>query len=190
MPYESLITTLLEEGATRRRAIVDKARAEAERILADAAATADALAREVESQINQEVAQRRAVILDRASLSVRHILLQAKHEVLDAVWRRAAEVATSLPKTVRTQLMQAILEELLAHAPAGPLTARIDEREAEYIEPILRERGVAVERRHCDDLLLGAEVEASGERLRSSLVSRLAKARPELLVELNRMLFR
>jgi vacuolar-type H+-ATPase subunit E/Vma4 len=189
MPYESLIAALLEEGAAKCQAVLSKARTEADRVIAEAAAAAEALDREADLQFRHEAARRRTEILSRAVLSGRQILLQAKHEVLEAVWRRATEKALALSGAARTQVLEALLEELLAAAPPGSLKALIDERERVNLERRLKEKGLPFEVQRRDDLVLGTALEASGELLRSSLTTRLAKAKPELTMELNRLLF-
>ncbi|OGR88800.1 MAG: hypothetical protein A3A86_02215 [Elusimicrobia bacterium RIFCSPLOWO2_01_FULL_60_11] len=65
----------------------------------------------------------------------------------------------------------------------------IDRRERVRLAPYLKEKNLAFEEQRRDDLLLGAEVAGSSEILRTSLATRLTKAKPELLIELNRLLF-
>lgn len=189
MSYKALIDALLEEGTTKSRAILDKTRTEADRIISDASAAADALAREAEREVLHEAARHRKEILGRAALAARHALLQAKHEVLEAVWRRVIEISSAMAGSTRAQALRALLDELLAAAPAGSVKVVIDEREQRHLEPYLKQRGISFERQNRDDLLLGVESEGGGARLRSSLMSRLAKAKPDLIVELNRLLF-
>lgn len=189
MSYTALIDALLEEGTTKSRAILDKARTEADRIVSDASAAADALAREAEREVLHEAARHRNEILGRAALAARHALLQAKHEVLEAVWRRVIETSSAMTGSTRVQVLRTLLDELLAATPAGSVKVVIDEREQRHLEPYLQQRGIAFERQNRDDLLLGVESEGGGARLRSSLMSRLAKAKPDLIVELNRLLF-
>ncbi|WP_447974706.1 V-type ATP synthase subunit E family protein [Nitrospira sp. Kam-Ns4a] len=189
MAYEHLIAALLEEGDAKCKGILRKARAEAERLIAEAAAAAATLEREADQSTQSELARQRAEALSRASLSRRHLLLQAKHEVLDAVWRRVTETAAALTGPDRARVLRGLLDELLAAAPPGPLTVIIDPRERASLAPYLRARNLTMEERSQDDLLLGAAVVADGEILRTSLATRLAKARPQLLLELNRLLF-
>jgi vacuolar-type H+-ATPase subunit E/Vma4 len=189
MSYEQLIAALLAEGEAKRNEILGRARAEAERLIAQAAADAEALERQEERQVRDALAARRVEALSRASMDRRRRLLHAKHEVLDAVWRRATEIALALSGQERARVLQRLLDELLDAAPPGPLTVIIDPRERPHLAPYLTSRNLAVEERSRDDLLLGAEVVAAGAILRASLTTRLAKARPQLLVELNQLLF-
>ncbi len=189
MAYDTLIAALLAEGEAKRKEIVNKARAQAEGLIARAAAEAETLEREADRRVREELARQREESLSRASLTRRRLLLQAKHEVLDAVWQRTAEKAMALTGADRARILQGLLDELLEAVPTGPLTVIIDRRERAAVAPLLEARKLAVEERSRDDLLLGAEIVADGEILRTSFATRLAKARPQLLIELNRLLF-
>lgn len=189
MAYETLIAALLQEGDAKCKAVLREAQADADRLITEAGAAAASLERETDSQVRQEAAKRRTAILSRAKLSGRQMLLQAKHAVLDAVWRRAIEKALGLVGAERAGALRALLDELLAMAPPGPRKAVIESRERVHLEHLLEERGIPFEQRGRDDLLLGLELECNGEVLRSSLAARLAKAKPELGIELNRLLF-
>jgi vacuolar-type H+-ATPase subunit E/Vma4 len=156
----------------------------------DSAETSAAMMdREADAQVQQDIARQRLVILSRAALSARQVLMQAKHEVLDAVWRRARERALVLDGPERVAVLRGLLMELLAVAPPGPLKAVLEEREQSLFGPSLQERGIPYEVRYDDDLLLGVEVETDGAVLRNSLAGRMRKAKPELYAELNRLLF-
>lgn len=189
MAYETLIAALLQEGDAKCKAILRKAQAEADRLIAEANATATALDHEADAQVRHEVARQRIAIVGRATLGGRRILLEAKHEILEAVWRQVTEKALALTGTERAGILRSLLEELLAIVPPGPLKAVIASRERAYLEGLLEARRIPFEQQHRDDLLLGVELEAGGELLRSSLATRLAKAKPELVVEMNRLLF-
>jgi len=187
--YETLITALLQEGETKCKAILRKAQDEADQLIASANVAAAALDREADAQVQQEIAKQRTVILARAMLSGRQILLQAKHEVLEAVWRQVTEKALALTGAERAVVLQGILKELLTEAPPKTLKAVIDSRERAHLEGLLDKRRIPFEQQHRDDLLLGLELESNGEVLRSSLATRMAKAKPELVIQLNRLLF-
>ena len=189
MAYDTLIAALLQEGDAKCKAVLGNARSEADLLIAEAHAAAEALDREADVAVRREVASRRAAVLGQATLAARQTFLTAKHEVLEAVWRQAAEKALALTGTERAGILQALLDELLAAAPPGPLKAVIDERERVHLEPDLKARGIPIEPQRRDDLLLGLELEGDGGRFRSSLATRLKKAKPELTIELGRMLF-
>jgi vacuolar-type H+-ATPase subunit E/Vma4 len=190
MPYETLIAALLEEGEEKCRAVLRKAQAEASRLLDEARRAAEALGQESESQLRREAARRRAEVLGRAALSARQLVLQAKQEALEAVWRRVTEKVGALADPARAQVLRALLDELLAVAPPGPLRALIHPKDREGLGALLTEKEIPFEVQDRDDLVLGIELHADGEILRSSAATRLAKAKPKLLMELNRLLFK
>lgn len=189
MPYQALITALLEEGEAKATALITKARMEADRLIVNTKSSMANLDHETRLQVQNEVARQRTLIVCRASLTSRHILLQAKHEVLDAVWEQATKHALSLTGKTREQVLHMLLDELLASASPGSLTVRIDSREELYLKNLLSEKGISYETQHRDDLLLGMELEESGVCLTNSFATRLNKTKPELTMELNRVLF-
>lgn len=189
MPYQALITALLEEGEAKATALITKARMEADRLMVNTKSSMANLDHETRLQVQNEVARQRTLIVCRASLTSRHILLQAKHEVLDAVWEQATKHALSLTGKTREQVLHMLLDELLASASPGSLTVRIDSREELYLKNLLSEKGISYETQHRDDLLLGMELAEPGVCLTNSFATRLNKTKPELTMELNRVLF-
>lgn len=189
MPYQALLTALLEEGEAKATALITKARMEADRLIVNAKSSMATLDHETRLQVQNEVARQRTLIVCRASLTSRHILLQAKHEVLNAVWEQATKHALSLTGKTREQVLHMLLDELLASASPGSFTVRIDSREELYLKNLLSEKGISYETQHRDDLLLGMELEEPGVCLTNSFATRLNKTKPELTMELNRVLF-
>jgi len=189
MPYETLIAALLEEGEAKRKTVLRKAQAEADGLIAEAATAAEALERETDTTTRREVAKRRAEILGRAMLSARQMLLQTKQEIVEAVWRRATEKAFALTGMTRAQVLSKLLDELLLEGPPGPVKVILDSREWIHLEDRLKDLGIPFEVQPRGDLALGLELEGAGVRLRNSFLSRLTKAKPDLALELNRLLF-
>lgn len=189
MPYETLIDALLEEGRTKSEAIVRQAEAEAERLVHHAQQQCETLHREADVAVRRQLSSLRTAVLSRARLSSRHVLLQAKREILDAVWRHAGREAMALTGHPRTRVLTALLDELLSATSSQSPRLLIDGRERPYLEDILKERKISFEESREDDLRLGMRLEANGEVLTNCFAARLAKAKPELTIELNRLLF-
>lgn len=189
MPYETLIDALLEEGRTKSEAIVRQAEAGAERLVHHAQQQCETLHREADVAVRRQLSSQRTAVLSRARLSARHVLLQAKREILDAVWRHAGQEAMALTGQARTRVLTALLDELLSATSSQSPRLLIDGRERPYLEDILKERKISFEESRENDLRLGMRLEANGEVLTNCFAVRLAKAKPELTIELNRLLF-
>lgn len=190
MPYDTLINALLDEGRAKCEGIIRKAQGEAEQFLDDVKQTSEALEQETDFQIKRALASQCASILSRATLAARHLLLHAKQEVLASVWKEVSDQATSLSGQSRMKVLSELLDETLAALPGQQSHAVIECRERPYFEDILKKRGIPFEEWHQDDLLLGIKLESDGEVLTNSVATRLAKAKPELTIELNRLLFK
>lgn len=187
MPYEGLIKALREEGRAKAEAILAKAKTEADQIITEAQTAVEVMERELDTEVTKQGEHQKITMRNEARLKSRQIALQAKHQILDRILEEARRKALQLDGNVREQILTSLLEEVIAAAPQGIPKAVIDTRERSYLEPLLRKHGLefSVERR--EDLLLGIELEVNGEWVRSSLDTRLQKAKPELLVELNRL---
>lgn len=189
MSYDRLIAALIEEGEAKRQEVLRRAQAEQERLLAEARARAETQAREAEANVRQEIERYRTDRLSQARLTARLLLLQAKQEVIAAVWERASEIAARLDGAARTAVLKSLLDELIALAPPGSKQAVIDNRERLFLAPLLEAVSISYVCEIRDDLRLGLELHGQGWCLRNSWRSRLDKARPVLLVELARLLF-
>lgn len=165
------------------------AEAEAERLVHHAQQQCETLHREADVAVRRQLSSLRTAVLSRARLSSRHVLLQAKREILDAVWRHAGREAMALTGHPRTRVLTALLDELLSATSSQSPRLLIDGRERPYLEDILKERKISFEESREDDLRLGMRLEANGEVLTNCFAARLAKAKPELTIELNRLLF-
>ncbi len=187
MPYEGLIKALREEGHAKAEAILAKAKTEADQIITEARAAVEVMERELEIEVTKQGEYQKITMRNEARLKSRQIGLQAKHQILDRILEEARRKALQLDGNVRAQILASLLEEVMAAAPQGTPKAVIDTRERSYLEPLLRERGLEFALEQRDDLVLGVELEVNGEWVRNSLDTRLQKAKPELLVELNRL---
>ena len=196
MGYQVLIETLLKEGQNRSREILEKARAESEAILREAKEKAEQSEKDTRGVLQKEIEARRARILNQARMEGRRILLRAKHEILDRVFERAEQ-------QLRDRLNQAghedfsrrfwtrLVEESLPEPRPADLKALLHEEATGDLERVLRERGIGCERVQDPDLGYGFRLvsEAGEIVVTNSYRARLEKIRPDLLVELNALLF-
>lgn len=189
MAYDTLINALLEEGKAKAEAILCKARADAERVLNETEQACEALDRQVALLIERDLSAQRTAILSRAALSGRRLMLEAKQDVLDHVLSQAKGKTMSLTGHIRSKILTMFLDEALQQVSSQSPRAVIDPREKPYLEGILNERGIPFEERQEDELLLGIKLEVNGEVITNSAAARLAKAKPDLMIELNRLLF-
>jgi vacuolar-type H+-ATPase subunit E/Vma4 len=196
MGYEVLIQTLLKEGENKSREIIEKARAESEAILREAKERACRLEQENRERLQKEIQARRAGILNRARIEGRGILLEAKHAVLDRVFERAKERLHDLLKQAgcgdpTRHIWTRLVEESLPEGRPAGLKAILHEGAPHDLEEILRVREVGCERVNDPDLWFGFRLVSSGGEMvvTNSYKARLEKVRPDLLVELNALLF-
>ena len=202
MGYQVLIETLLKEGENRSREILEKARAESETILREAKEKAEQVEKDSREFLQKEIEARTARILNQARMEGRRILLMAKHEILDRVFETAEErLRDQLKQAGRKDLSRrfwtSLVEESLPKPrPSGPnvrtaMKALIHKETPVELEIVLRERGVEWERVQDPELWFGFRLVSTGGEIvvTNSYRARLEKIRPDLLVELNALLF-
>jgi vacuolar-type H+-ATPase subunit E/Vma4 len=196
MGYQILIETLLKEGESKSREIVEKARKDAEAILQEAKEKADLFEKNRRQLVEKEIEFQRTKILNQGRMEARQILLKARHEVLEKVFERAKErVSQQLrqggPKDLSRRFWNQLVEEsLLEQRPEG-LKAIVHEEASSDLERALREKGIRCERIRDPDLWLGFKlVMAEGKVVvTNSYKARLEKVRSDLLVALNALLY-
>ncbi len=190
MGYEELVRRLIRDAAIRKEEILGHAREEAMRLRASALARAGEMERDSREARERDVERERRLAWNRARMEVRAGRFGARAAL-------AAEVV-------------ARLEERLARVPADPGYPRVVARLFEEIRPELPEgevvlrgdagalpvlRSLAPGPRFRFEPLpegeLGGVEAASPDGallLRNTLRSRLARAMPEVLAEIDRML--
>jgi vacuolar-type H+-ATPase subunit E/Vma4 len=196
MGYQTLIETLLKEGESKSREVVEKARKEAEAIIQDAEEKASRFVQESRQSIEKEVQARRTKILNQARLEGRQILLKARHEVLEKVFEKAEErLQNQLVKSGSDDLhhrfwIKLVEESLLENRPED-LKAILHEEAPAALERVLREKGIPYGKVQHPDLWLGFKLVTAGNQVAviNSYKTRLEKVRPALLVALNALLF-
>lgn len=141
----------------------------------------------METEVTKQGEYQKVTMRNEARLKSRQIVLDAKHRIFDRILEEARRKALQINGNVRTQILTSLLDEAIAAVPQGTSKAVIDTRERSYLEPLLRERGLEFSMQQREDLLLGVELEVNGEWVRSSIETRLHKAKPDLLIELDRL---
>ncbi len=196
MGYEVLIETLLKEGESKSREVVEKARKEAEAIVLQAEEKANRFEKESRQSIEKEVQARRTKILNQARMEGRQIILKAKHEVLEKVFEKAEErlqqqLVKSGSEDLDHRFWSKLVEESLTENRPKDLKAILHDETPVALERALREKGIPCERVRDPDLWLGFKLVTAGNQVAviNSYKTRLEKARPYLLVALNALLF-
>lgn len=190
MGHEELVRHLIRDAEVRREEILGRARGEAVRLRASALARAGELERESREALARDVARARAFREDRARIEVRAMRFAARAALAAEIVAALEERLARLPGDGAYPGVAARLyEEIRPELPPGEVVLRGDAAAL----PVLR--SLAPDPRFRFETLPDRElggVEASspdgGLLLRNTLRSRLAKAMPELLTEIDRML--
>ncbi len=190
MGAAELARHLIRNAELRREDILGRARAEAVRLRAAALERAGELERESALDLARDVARERGSRTNRARVEVRATRFRARAALAAEILERLEARLALVPEDAGYPRAAASLyEELRPELPEGPVVLRGDPAALAVLrssaaeprfrfEPLEEEEIGGVEAASADGGLL----------LRNTLRSRLARAKPELLAEIDRML--
>ncbi|MBI3610324.1 MAG: hypothetical protein HY204_06445 [Nitrospirae bacterium] len=196
MGYEELIRDLRREAELKKEAILKTAREDADGILADALRQCDRMEQDFQASLARDAERERTRLLNRARREARMEKHRAESELVQQVfhrlWERLAAVASD-PRY--PSVVERLLGECLPEWPAGEVIVRADPKTQSLLKPRVKGRTVRFEplRETIRGEDPGGGFELSGRDetiiIRNTFRSRLEKARPELRIEINRLLF-
>ena len=190
MGHEELSRRLIRDAEIRKEEIFSRAREEAVRLRDSALARAGEMERESLDALSRDIARERRLAWNRARIEVRTGRFRARAALAAQIVARLEERMSRLPGEAGYPRVAARLyEEIRPELPEGEVVLRGDAAALAVL------RSVATGPRFRFEPLPEGElggVEAAspdgGLLLRNTLGSRLAKAMPDLLAEIDRML--
>jgi vacuolar-type H+-ATPase subunit E/Vma4 len=196
MGYEELIRDLHREAELKREAVLSAAREEARQIIADAVQQCDRMEQGVQESITRDLEQERTRVLNDAQGEARKRLAQVKTELTQQVFRGLeARLKAVASEEAYRAVLKRLLDETRPEWPEGEIVIRADAGTRSLLKSMMTGRTVRFEpignTAAGEDPLGGFELADRGNTMAilNTFRSRLSKARPELLVELNRHLF-
>lgn len=190
MGYEELIKELIRNAEAKAGGILTQGREKAEQVIAKALEETKRMEREFHESLTRDVDDERRIRMNRARMEARAVLLQARASFIGDVFTQLEDQLRSLPQEKHyPYLVEKLYGEVLPELPEGPLIARGDKEALSVLTSLLRDRPVRCESLPEEELGgLEIEDESGTVRLRNTLKARLIKARPRLMVEINRMI--
>lgn len=196
MGYEELIRDLEREAGRKKEAVLTAAREEARQIIADAMQQCDRLEQEFQDTIARDLEHERVRLLNRARREARMKLAEVKSELARNVFARLEEKLKAVAAGKRyPSVLERLLDESRPEWPKGEVVVRADPRTQSLLKPLMGDRAARFEpierTAPVEDPYGGFELSdrAGTVTIRNTFRSRLSKARPDLLVETNRLLF-
>jgi vacuolar-type H+-ATPase subunit E/Vma4 len=195
MGYEELIRDLRREAALKQGAVSASAQEEARQIIADAMHQCDRMEQGFQDSMTRDLEQERTRLLNRARREARLMLAQAKSELARNVFARLEEKLKAVVSEKRyPSVLERLLNETRPEWPEGEIVIRADSKTQSHLKPLLGNRPArfeSIEKTAAIDPCGGFELSNREKTIviRNTFRSRLSKARPDLLVEMNRLLF-
>lgn len=198
MGYRDLIEALTREGEAQGIEILEKARSEAESIITKAKYEADKLERSLIEESRLEIDIEIMKLINRAGLEAKRIFLQARYDVLKEVLHKLEERLSAMCKgneydQILEKLLKETLGEGLGNREEGDLIIYTDEDACDRLRKICQRLGLKVKVEAKEGISGGIEVEIiSNDRkilMKNTFHHRLDKIRPEITLELNKLLF-
>ncbi len=196
MGYEELIRDLEREAGRKKEAVLTAAREEARQIIADAMQQCDRLEQEFQDTIARDLEHERVRLLNRAQREARMKLAEVKSELVRLVFARLEEKLKAVASGERyPSVLERLVNETRPEWPPGEIILRADSKTLPLLKPLIESRASRYEPMEGtvgrEDPCGGFELSDPVGRvtIRNTFRSRLDKARPDLLVEMNRLLF-
>ncbi len=190
MGYEGLIQDLIRSAEAKSEEILSRGREEASRLTTEAMEQAERMAQQFEDTLAKEVHRERLTRMNRIQIGVKATLLQARVSFMEEVFTRLEDRLRLLPhEKDYPQRVEQLYQEILPELPEGNVTLRADAKALTVLKSLVRDRRFRFELLPEEEL---GGIEASDEagtfRVRNTLKARFLKARPQLMVEINRWL--
>ncbi len=188
MGYEALIQDLERNARDKREEILKQGHKEASGIISDAEREVEDRRRQFKEKLTREVRQDRRTRMDRARVEARSILLQARVSLVDEVFLRLEDRLRHLPEeNDYPELLRRLYREVRADLWAGPVLIRSDSKGIAFLKKLVNDRKVRFEILP-EEELGGIELldETGSFRILNTIKARLVKAKPEMLVKINR----
>ncbi len=192
MGYEELVRHLIRTAEGKRDAILDRAREEAGAIRRLARERAADLERGSRDAVEREAARIRRDRMDRAAAEARAQGVRARAALAEAILSRLEARLARLPGEPRhAAAAKSLYREILPEIPAGNVVLRADDRTLAVLSPLAADPRIRFAPLPAEEIW-GVEVsdEAGALRIRNTLASRLARARPALLAKIGERLSR
>lgn len=190
MGYEELIRDLIREAEAKKEEIAGRGREEARNILAEAMEQVGRMERQFQDTLDREVNRERLIRMNRIQMEARAILLQARVSFVEEVLARLEDRLRRLPQEKDyPQHVRQLYREALLELPEGDVIVRADAKTLTVLQSLVKDRPVRFEPLP-EEAIGGVEVsdEAGSFRVQNTWRARLSKARPQLMVEINRWL--
>ena len=196
MGYEELIRDLEREAGRKKEAVLTAAREEARQIIADAMQQCDRLEQAFQDTIARDLEHERVRLLNRARREARMKLAEVKSELVRNVFARLEEKLKAVAAEKQyPSVLERLVNETRPEWPPGEIILRADAGTRTLLKPLMGGRAARFERMEGtagrEDPCGGFELSDPAGRvtIRNTFRSRLDKARPDLRVEMNRLLF-
>ncbi len=191
MGLEDIMKALEEEGRLECEEILNRAKAQAQKILDDGKEEADKIKQEEIDKVAVTLVGEQAKILNTARLFVKREVIKAKEEEIEKVFTEAGKRLKEIKKTPRHEdVLRKLIGETLENV-GGKVTVRANKEDAFLVKKILDEMGVDYNLETDFSCLGGIEaVVGDGSiTLINTFESRLEKAKNFLKTEIATILF-
>ncbi|MBI5180866.1 MAG: hypothetical protein HZA05_05640 [Nitrospirae bacterium] len=190
MSHQDLIKALLQDGRRQCEQIIEKARADAEDIIKDAEKEIEQRKKGHLKKIEADIKIKSIQIINRAKINANGKILKAKYEVIENIFQKATERFLEIKNDKKyLSIFEKLCKEVLGNIK-GETKVIIDREDASLFKKLFP--GIKAEIAPVNSAkIFGIELitENATVIIKNTLISRLKKIKPELMLELNKLLF-
>jgi vacuolar-type H+-ATPase subunit E/Vma4 len=190
MSHQDLIRALLQDGRRQCEQIIEKAKADAEEIVKDAERELERQKKAYLDKIEADIKIKSIEVINRAKISANGKILKAKYEAIENIFQKATERFLEIKNekkylSVFEKLCKEVLGDIKGETKV--IMCREDASLFKKLFPDIKAEIAPVN----SSKVLGIELITKNGSviIKNTLISRLEKIKPELMLELNNLLF-
>ncbi len=190
MSHQDLINALLQDGSRQCGQIIEKARADAEDIIKNTEKEIEQRKKVHLNKIEADIKIKSMQIINRAKLNANGKILKAKYEVIENIFQKATERFFEIKNENKyLSIFEKLCKEVLGDIK-GETKVIMDREDASLFKKLFLDVKAELAPVNTSKVFGIELITKNGSVIiKNTLNSRLEKIKPELMLELNNLLF-
>ncbi|MEK6678410.1 MAG: V-type ATP synthase subunit E [Nitrospirota bacterium] len=190
MSHQDLINALLQDGRHQCEQIIEKAKADAEEIVKNAERELERQKKEYLNKIETDIKIKSVEVINRAKINANGRILKAKYEAIENIFKKATERFLEIRNEKRyLSIFEKLCKEVLGDIK-GETKVIMDSEDASLFKKLFPDINAEIAPVNSSKVLGIELITKNGSVIiKNTLISRLEKIKPELMLELNKLLF-
>lgn len=190
MSHQDLIRALLQDGRRQCGQIIEKAKADAEEIVKNAERELERQKKEYLDKIETDIKIKSVEVINRAKINANGRILKGKYEAIENIFQKATEEFLEIKNEKKyLSIFEKLCKEVLGDIK-GETKVIMDREDVGLFKRLFPDINAEIAPVNSSKVLGIELITKNGSVIiKNTLISRLEKIKPELMLELNNLLF-